>query len=95
MRRRNQWFHAATQVWGASIDAMMVIALRTARIARGGETGAAEARLMVQEKIDAGMELQAKALQGKLGTSPESILAKTVAHYRPKLRANRRRLTKP
>jgi hypothetical protein len=47
---------------------------------------------MVSEKIDAGLTLQALALTGRLGLTPNSAATKTLAHYRRKVRANRRRL---
>ena len=75
-------------------DALAVIALRTAKIARGGKAGEAESRKMVNEKIRAGMELGAKAMTGGLGRTPETALKKTLALYGPKVKANRKRLSK-
>jgi hypothetical protein len=49
---------------------------------------------MVSEKIRVAMALQALALTGRLGTAAHQAAAKTLAHYRTKVRANRRRLTK-
>ncbi len=67
--------------------------LRTMKIAAGGAAGESEARRMVSEKIEAGLDLQTMALTGGLGFTPESATNKTLAHYRRKVRANRRRLT--
>jgi hypothetical protein len=50
-----------------------------------------EARRMISEKIEAGFALQALALTGGRLTA-DSAAAKMVAHYRRKVRANRRRL---
>ena len=47
---------------------------------------------MVSEKVEAGVALQMLALTGGLGVTPHGAAAKTVAHYRRKVRANRRRL---
>jgi hypothetical protein len=81
-------------MWGLTVDALSVIALRTALIARGGKRAETESRKMVNEKIAAGLALQGKLLTGQLGKTPESALTRTLAHYRPKVKANRRRLTK-
>jgi hypothetical protein len=45
-------------------------------------------------KIEAGLDLQALALTGGLGLSAERAATKMLAHYRRKVRANRRRLAK-
>lgn len=70
-----------------------MIALRTMKIAVGGPGAEAEARRMVNEKIESTLDLQTKAMTGALGYTPESAANKTLAHYRRKVRANRRRLT--
>jgi hypothetical protein len=78
----------------AGIEASSVIALRTLKIAAGGMAAEVEARRMISEKIDAGFALQALALSGGLGLTADGAAAKMVAHYRRKVRANRRRLAK-
>jgi hypothetical protein len=80
--------------WSLGIEASSVIALRTMKIAAGGPEANAEARRMVAEKVDAGLDLQTKAITGRLGFTPESAATKALAHYRRKVRANRRRLLK-
>ena len=47
---------------------------------------------MVSEKIEASLALQGKALSGGLGTTARSAAAKTLDHYRQKVRANKTRL---
>jgi hypothetical protein len=49
---------------------------------------------MVSEKVEAALDLQLRALTGGLGVTPASPSARTLAHYRRKPRANRRRLSK-
>jgi hypothetical protein len=49
---------------------------------------------MVSEKIEAGLALQALALTGGLGLTADGAATKMLAHYRRKVRANRRRLAK-
>jgi hypothetical protein len=49
---------------------------------------------MVAEKIAAALSLQTLDLTGGLGMTPESAARKSLAHYRRRVRANRRRLSK-
>jgi hypothetical protein len=92
--RRNPWFRIGFSAWSLGLEASSVIALRMLKIASGGKGGEAEARRMINEKIEAGLGLQTKALTGGLGLTPQSAATKTLAHYRRKVRANRRRLEK-
>ena len=71
-----------------------MIGLRTWAIAQGGVAAQAESERMVTETIRAGLALGAMALDGRLGATPASASARTLAHYRRKVSANRRRLTK-
>jgi hypothetical protein len=47
-----------------------------------------------QRKVEAGLALQALALTGGFGLTAQSAATKMLAHYRHKVRANRRRLAK-
>jgi hypothetical protein len=49
---------------------------------------------MVDEKIQAGLDRQSAALMGSLGITAQGAANKVLSHYRRKIRANRRRLTK-
>ena len=91
---RNPWFRTGFYAWSLGLEASSVIALRTLKIAAGGVAAEAETRRMVSEKLDAGLALQALALTGGLGLTAHSAATKTLAHYRRKVRANRRRLAK-
>lgn len=93
--RRNPWFKLGLNAWRLGFDVSSVVGLRLMKIAAGGKLGEAEARRMVAEKIAAGAELQVKAQTGRLGVTPLGAAQKTLAHYGGKVRANRRRLTKP
>jgi hypothetical protein len=93
-RTRNPWIGVGFDAWSLGLEASAVIGLRTMKIAFGGAAGEAEARRMVSEKVDAGLALQTLALTGGLGLAPDRAAAKTVAHYRRKVRANLRRLSK-
>lgn len=71
-----------------------MIGLRMMRLAAGGAAAELETRRMVSEKVEAALALQALALTGGLGFTAHGAAAKSVAHYRRKVRANRRRLLK-
>ena len=91
---RNPWL---TLGWGAmalGAEAASVIGLRVIKIATGGPAAGAEAELMIREKIAAAWDLQSLAMSGGLGFTAPGIAAKTVSHYRRRVRANRRRLSK-
>lgn len=92
--RGNPWIGIGLDAWRLGLEASTVIGLRTLRIAQGGAKGRAEAERMVAEKLAAGIALQTLAVTGGLGTTPAGASARTLAHYRRKVRANRRRLSK-
>lgn len=89
-RRRNPWAGLGWEALALGAEAASVMTLRTLKIAAGGAAAAAEAQLMVREKMDAALALQMKALTGALGGRPSSAASRTLAHYRTKVRANRR-----
>ena len=92
MYSRNPWMRAGFAAWSLGIEASTVIMLRTIKIAAGGAAAEQEIHRMVNEKIEAGLDLQTKAMTGGLGFTPESAANKTLSLYRRKVRANRRRL---
>jgi hypothetical protein len=91
-RRKNPWIGLGLNAWALGLEASTVIGLRTLKIAAGGDAGAAEADVMIREKIKAASELAILALTGGLGVTAPGAASKTLAHYRRKVRANRRRL---
>ena len=90
----NPWVGIGMDAWMLGLEASSVIVMRSLIMAAGGPDSAAEARLMVTEKIASSLALGLKAASGGLGHSPASVTAKTVSHFRRKVRANRRRLQK-
>jgi hypothetical protein len=92
--RGNPWFGIGLQVWSLGLEASTVMGLRALKIARGGPSARAEAERMVSEKVEAAAALQVMALTGALGATAPHASARTIAHYRRKVRANRRRLSK-
>lgn len=93
-KRLNPWVGIGLDAWRLGLDASSVIGLRVLKIAAGGPEGDAESKRMVEEKMQSGLELQAKAFSGGLGSSPEGATSAVLAHYRRKVSANRRRLMK-
>ena len=81
--------------WLLTIEASSVIALRMLKATNGGAAAEVEASRMVNEKIEAGLALQAKAMTGGLGSTAHGAASKVITHYRRKVKANRRRLTGP
>jgi hypothetical protein len=91
---KNPWLRTGFDAWWLGFEASSVIALRTMKMISGGDAALVEARQMVSEKIEAGLALQTMALTGALGITAHGAAAKTLVHYRRKVRANRRRLAK-
>ncbi|HEY3813299.1 MAG TPA: hypothetical protein VGL66_08725 [Caulobacteraceae bacterium] len=93
-RRRKSWLDLSVDAWSLGLEANMVIGLRMMKLAAGGAAAQAEVQRMVSEKTDAGVALMTKGMVGALGLSPQDVVAKSLTHYRRKVRANRRRLSK-
>jgi hypothetical protein len=88
------YFNIAMDAWALAAESNMVIAMRMGQMAFGGPTAAREAERMVSEKVAANMALGMNLVSGKLGSSPESIMSGSIAHYSRRVRSNRRRLGK-
>lgn len=93
-RKRNPYMRLGWDAWMLGAEAATVMGLRTMKIAAGGAAGEREARRMVSEKVEAAQALQLMALTGALGVTAPGAADKTIKHYRRKVRANRRRLSK-
>jgi hypothetical protein len=92
-RKQPSWLRLSLDFWRAGLEAQQVIGLRLAKLAAGGEAAIAEAGRMLTEKTQAALEAQRQAASAALTGRALSIPARTVALYRRKMRANRRRLT--
>lgn len=90
----NAWFDLGWQTWMLGIEASSVIATRMAKVARGGVEAEREINLMLREKIEAGVQLQAKLSGLGASVAPATAVAATLKHYRGKVAANRRRLSR-
>lgn len=86
--------NVAAATFALGFEAARVMGLRALKSASGGPTAAEEAWRMYSEKIVALAELQAKFFGGSLGTTPAETTRMAVTHYRRKVGANRRRLSK-
>lgn len=74
-------------------EAAGVMALRTVKLAAGGAAATAEAERMVTEKMLVAAEVQGKAWIDAMTGASHLTPSRTVALYRRKVRANRRRLS--
>lgn len=99
MSRKNRsamagWMNLSFDAMRLSAEAQTVIALRMMKLAAGGAAADAEARRMVAEKVGAAAELQTKIIVAAM-TGAAVTPAAAMNHYRRKVSANRRRLSKP
>ena len=90
----NPWFDLGWQSWMLGIEASTVIAMRMASVACGGAEADHEIEIMVNEKIEAGHQFQAKLKSLGVGAAPATAMATALKHYRGKVAANRRRLSR-
>jgi len=90
---KNPWVRIGFDAWNLGFEASSVIGLRVLKIAAGGSAAEAETRLMFREKVESGWTLQGKALTGALGITAHGAMARTLAHYRRRVRSNHHRLT--
>jgi hypothetical protein len=88
------WFSIGYDAWALAAESNMVIAMRMGALAFGGPAAAREAQRMIGEKVSANMALGMYLATGKLGSSPEQIMSRSIAHYSRKVKSNRRRLAK-
>ena len=86
------WFDIGMDAWALAAESNIVIAMRMGSLVLGGPTAAREAERMVSEKVAANIALGFDLISGKLGTSPEAILSRSIAHYSKSVVANRERL---
>ena len=93
-RSTNSWFGLAFNTFQLGLEAQTVVGLRLAKIAQGDPAAWGEAHLMVAEKAQSMAELQARVLLSALAGGPALTPRAAVAHYRKKVRANRRRLSR-
>jgi hypothetical protein len=91
-RKQSSWLRLSFKLWEASLEAQQVISLRLAVLAGGSESAGAEAVRMVSEKMSTALEVQRAAAIAAITGNAGLIPVRTIAIYRQKIRANRRRL---
>lgn len=81
--------------WRLWADASSVIMLRSARMMQGGAVAEREAKLMVDEKMEAGAMLGFTMWPLLAsGAAPQAFAKAAIGHYQKPVGANRRRLTR-
>jgi aspartate/methionine/tyrosine aminotransferase len=91
-KQQLSWLGLSLDFWRAGLEAQQVIGLRLAMLAAGGEAAVAETSRMLTEKTEAALEVQQMAASAALNGDAALIPARTVALYRRRMRANRKRL---
>src|SRR4051794_28000378 len=94
-RKRNPWTSYAFDASRLGLESSMVIGLRLARLAAGGPAALLEAQRMVAEKSAAALEAQLAYATALATGGGEGAHGKALACYTRRVRANRRRLTRP
>jgi hypothetical protein len=92
--RPEDWMKAGFEMWLLAGEAAAVMTLRGMKMAAGGAAAEVEMQRMFSEKVAAGLALQALAWRGALGATWPGAIDRTARHYRRKVSANRRRLSK-
>jgi len=88
------WLRLNLDLMSLGVEASEVMALRMMKLAAGGAAATAEAERMVSEKLQAAAEVQAAAWAAALNGEGHRSPRRALAHYRKKVRANRRRLSR-
>ena len=93
MRRSTpSWLGLSLRMWQATLEAQQVIGLRLARLVGGDHSAWTETTRMTSEKAALG-EAQTAAMMALLTGKAAAVPSRTLALYRRKMRANRKRLT--
>lgn len=93
-QRLGDMFGLAASGTRLALEAQQVIALRLAKIARGGPKAREESVRMVAEKLRAQQESQRIVIEAIASGKPHTAPKRVMQHYLGKVGANRRRLRK-
>ncbi|HMK89805.1 MAG TPA: hypothetical protein VK446_09265 [Methylocystis sp.] len=93
-RKRPNWTKLVTDSMKLGFDANRVVALRLAKLARGGASAKAESRLMVAEKIKAVMDAQNAAARSLLLGQSHLAPERALSVYKKRVRKNLTRLAR-
>ncbi|MDB5450594.1 MAG: hypothetical protein JWQ52_1722 [Phenylobacterium sp.] len=92
--RGSPWLRLGVDSLWLGVESQRVMMLRMMKLAAGGPAAAAEAQLMVAEKMRAAAEMQAQVVTSVMTGKGHLAPSRAVASYRRKVRANGRRLGK-
>ena len=87
------WMKLSMDAMLLGVEAQTVIGLRMMKMTAGGAAAATEAELMITEKVSAALEAQRHLALAALTGDGARSASRAMAHYRGKVRDNRRRLT--
>lgn len=93
--RTNSWLDLSFKAALLGLEAQTVIGLRMMRLSAGGAVAAEEAELMVAEKAWTALEAHAEFTENTLMGRHHRATDRALDLYRRRVRANRRRLSKP
>ena len=92
--QRNPWLHLSLETIRLGVEAQSVIGMRITKVVMGGVDVRDETQLMISEKSkaawDANLIFTRSVLAGKAHLAP----ARTLALYRRRVQANKRRLSR-
>jgi hypothetical protein len=91
---KNPWLDLSWRAMQLGAEAQTVMALRMMKLAAGGAAATTESQLMVTEKLEAAAAAHAHLVVGLMTGTGATGPRRAMAHYRRKVRANRRRLSK-
>ncbi len=93
-RRSNPWIDLSVDMARLGVESSSVIGLRMMQAALGSPGAQKEAVLMVSEKAKAALDAQFLLARSLLSGQAHLAPSRTVALYRRRVQANRRRLTR-
>jgi len=91
-KQTTAWLRLVADAWSLGWQAARVVGLRSARIAAGGPPAGMETWLMLSEKWQTAVELQADLIARGPNASPVTTTRRSIDHLRRKVAANDRRL---
>lgn len=92
--RPQAWFDIGLDVWDLGLDSASVIAMRLAKLSKGGPAAAEEAKRMVLEKAESLAHVHSATLTGAMGHSADVFATNLTRHWSTKVRANKHRLSR-
>jgi len=88
------WLGLTMDSWRLAAESQAVIGLRMVKLATGDAASAREAELMISEKLQTAAQVQTQFFSDAMSSGGPTAARRPLAHYRRKVRANRRRLSR-